>query len=141
MTSHFYLPSVNQTKIKNIIFCVMPGAWQTNFAHVNDMSTSTILQLQQFMSQEREFSEQSQNSNGRRTGSHLTPNFHAHSDAQTNYDDRQDDNDDTQDDDDVQNESLGINDVTQDMQDIPAKHTSPLAQPQHINPQCALKIL
>jgi hypothetical protein len=104
-------PTVTQTKIKNIIFRAMPGAWQTNFLHVNAVSTSTILQLQQFMSQEREFTEQSQNSNGHRTESRLTPTSHAHSDAQNNYDDTQDDN--AQDNDDVQDESSDIDDITQ----------------------------
>jgi hypothetical protein len=45
-------PMVNQTKLKNILFHAMPVAWQTNFLLVNDMSMSTVLQLQQFMSQE-----------------------------------------------------------------------------------------
>jgi hypothetical protein len=116
-------PTVNQTKIKNIIFRAMAVAWQTDFLCVNDVSMSTILQLQQFMSQEQEFTEQSQNFNGCRTESHQMPNYHTHSDAQNNYDDMQDDNyddmqddnDDTQDNDDVQDESLDTNDVTQDV--------------------------
>ncbi len=54
-------PMVNQTKLKNIIFCAMPIALQTNFFRVNDVSTSTVLQLQQFMSQEREFAEPQNN--------------------------------------------------------------------------------
>ncbi len=56
-------PTVNQTKLKNIIFCAMPVPWQTNFLCVNDVSTALVLQIQQFMSQEREFAEQSQNRN------------------------------------------------------------------------------
>jgi hypothetical protein len=54
-------PMVNQTKLKDIIFRAMLGAWQTNFLWVSDVSTSTILQLQQFMSQEREFAEPQNN--------------------------------------------------------------------------------
>ena len=36
----------------------MPTMWQTNFVHVNDISPTTLLQLQHFMSQEREFAEE-----------------------------------------------------------------------------------
>jgi hypothetical protein len=43
--------------LKNIIFHAMPLAWQTNFLQVNDISTTTVLQLQQFMAQEQEFAE------------------------------------------------------------------------------------
>jgi hypothetical protein len=51
-------PVVHQTKLKNIIFCAMPSTWQTNFLRVNgNVSTSTVLTLQQFMSPEREFVE------------------------------------------------------------------------------------
>jgi hypothetical protein len=38
-------PTVSQTKLKNIIFCVMPATWQTNFLRVHDVSTSSLLQL------------------------------------------------------------------------------------------------
>jgi hypothetical protein len=52
---------VQQTKLKHIIFHAMPITWQTNFLRANgDISTSSVLQLQQFMSQEREFAEQAQ---------------------------------------------------------------------------------
>jgi hypothetical protein len=44
-------PSVNQTKLKNIIFRAMPVTWQATFLCFNNISTSTVLQLQQFMSQ------------------------------------------------------------------------------------------
>jgi hypothetical protein len=51
-------PVVQQTKLKNIIFRAMSTTWQTNFLRANgDVSTSSVLQLQQFMSQEREFAE------------------------------------------------------------------------------------
>jgi hypothetical protein len=42
-------PTVDSTKLKNIIFCAMLVPWQTNFLGVNDISTTTVLQLQQFM--------------------------------------------------------------------------------------------
>jgi hypothetical protein len=45
-------PLVNPTKLKNIIFRAMPVTWQTNYLHVSDVSTSMVLQLQPFMSQE-----------------------------------------------------------------------------------------
>jgi hypothetical protein len=45
-------PLVDATKLKNIIFCAMPPAWQTNFLCVNNVSTTSVLQLQQFMAQE-----------------------------------------------------------------------------------------
>jgi hypothetical protein len=50
-------PTVTPTKLKNIIFQAMPVAWQTNFLQVNDISTTTVLQLEQFMNQEWEFAE------------------------------------------------------------------------------------
>jgi hypothetical protein len=53
-------PTVNQTKLKNIIFRAMPTAWQTNFLRVNNVATALVLQIQKFMSQEHEFKEQSQ---------------------------------------------------------------------------------
>jgi hypothetical protein len=62
-------PQVQQTKLKNIIFRAMPITWQTNFLRANgDVSTSSVLQLQQFMSQEREFAEQAQNLRGNQSG-------------------------------------------------------------------------
>jgi hypothetical protein len=48
-----YPLAVNQTNSKNIIFCAMLSTWQMNFLHVNDVSTSFMLNLQHFMSQER----------------------------------------------------------------------------------------
>ncbi len=50
-------PTINQTKLKIIIFRAMPSTWQTHFLRVHDVATITVLQLQQFMSQEREFAE------------------------------------------------------------------------------------
>jgi hypothetical protein len=41
---------VTTTKLKNIIFLAIPVAWQTNFLWVSDISATTMLQLQQFMS-------------------------------------------------------------------------------------------
>jgi hypothetical protein len=46
-------PTVDPTKLKKIIFCAMPAAWQMHFLRVNNISTTMVLQLQQFMSQER----------------------------------------------------------------------------------------
>jgi hypothetical protein len=55
--------STNKT---HIIFRAMPITWQTNFLRSNgDVSNSSVLQLQQFMSQERESAEQAQNIRGR----------------------------------------------------------------------------
>jgi hypothetical protein len=54
-------PVVSNTKLKNIIFRAMPPAWQTNFLRVNNIAITTLLQLQQFMSQEREFAETQNN--------------------------------------------------------------------------------
>jgi hypothetical protein len=48
-------PTISQTKLKNIIFKAMPSTWQTNFLQVKDVSILSVLTLQQFMSQEREF--------------------------------------------------------------------------------------
>jgi hypothetical protein len=48
-------PLINTTKVKNIIFRAMPVIWQTDFLRVNHVSPTMVLQLQQFMSQEREF--------------------------------------------------------------------------------------
>jgi hypothetical protein len=50
-------PTISQTKLKNIIFHAMPATCQTNFLLVHNVSTLSLLQLQQFMSQEREFAE------------------------------------------------------------------------------------
>jgi hypothetical protein len=50
-------PTISPTKMKNIIFRAMPVAWQTNFLLVHEVSAWSVLQLQQFMSQEREFSD------------------------------------------------------------------------------------
>jgi hypothetical protein len=50
-------PTVDDTKLKNIIFCAMPPAWQTNFLRGNHVLTTSVLELQQFMAQEREFAE------------------------------------------------------------------------------------
>jgi hypothetical protein len=50
-------PTVSQTKLKSIIFRVMPVIWQTNFLQEHDVLMSSVLQLQQFMSQECEFTE------------------------------------------------------------------------------------
>jgi hypothetical protein len=61
-------PTVPQTKLKNIIFRAMPSIWQTNFLRVNNVSTSSVLTLQQFMSQECEFAEQAQSQNSRGSG-------------------------------------------------------------------------
>jgi hypothetical protein len=66
--------SVNNTKLKNIIFKAMPATWQTNSLRVNgDVLTATVLTLQQFMSQEREFTEtantRNQSNNFNTTGS------------------------------------------------------------------------
>jgi hypothetical protein len=55
--------TVNQTKLNNIIFCTMPVPWQTNFLRVNNVSTALVLQIQPFMSEERECAKQSQNQN------------------------------------------------------------------------------
>jgi uncharacterized membrane protein YgcG len=54
-------PIVQQTKLKNIFFEPSQALGRRTFLHVNDMSTLSLLTLQQFMSQEQEFSEQSQN--------------------------------------------------------------------------------
>jgi hypothetical protein len=35
-------PTVDSTKLKNIIFRAMPMPWQTNFLRVNDISTTTV---------------------------------------------------------------------------------------------------
>jgi hypothetical protein len=60
-------PTVSQTKLKNIIFCAMPVTWQTNFLQVHNVSTLSVLQFQQFMSQERKFAKpQNGNFNNRR---------------------------------------------------------------------------
>jgi hypothetical protein len=48
-------PIISATKLKNIIFRAMPTAWQTNFLCVNIILTTTVLQLQQLMSQKQEF--------------------------------------------------------------------------------------
>jgi hypothetical protein len=56
-------PTVNQTKLENIIFRAMPVPWHINFLRVNDFSTASVLQIQRSMSQEREFAEQTQNRN------------------------------------------------------------------------------
>jgi hypothetical protein len=48
---------VTTTRLKNIIFQAMSAAWQTSFLQVNGISATTMLQLQQFMSQEWEFAE------------------------------------------------------------------------------------
>jgi hypothetical protein len=59
-------PTVDDTKLKNIIFRAMPPAWQTNFLRVNHVSTTLIRarELQQIMAQEREFAEPMQNTRG-----------------------------------------------------------------------------
>jgi hypothetical protein len=44
--------TVDDTKLKNIIFRAMPPAWQTNFLGVNHVSTTSVLELQQFKAQE-----------------------------------------------------------------------------------------
>jgi hypothetical protein len=62
-------PTVSQTKLKNIIFKAMPVTWKTYFLCVNDASTLSVLTLQQFMSQEREFADQAQNIRGNNTSS------------------------------------------------------------------------
>jgi hypothetical protein len=62
-------PTISQTKLKKIIFWAMSITWQTNFLQVNDVSTSSVLMLQQFMSQECEFADQAQNSRGNNTSS------------------------------------------------------------------------
>jgi hypothetical protein len=68
-------PLVQQTKLKNIIFRPMPITWQTNFLCANgDVFTSSVLQLQQFMSQEREFAEQAQNLRGNQSGLNCNSN-------------------------------------------------------------------
>ncbi len=54
-------PVVINTKLKNIIFRAMPPAWQTNFLLVNNIANTTLMQLQQFTSQEREFAEPQNN--------------------------------------------------------------------------------
>ncbi len=54
-------PIVSATQLKNITFQAMAPAWQTNFLRFNDILTNTVLQLQQFMSQEREFAEPQNN--------------------------------------------------------------------------------
>jgi hypothetical protein len=63
-------PMLNQTKLEKIIIRAMPEAWQTNSLCVNELSTSTVLQLQQFMSQEQEFAEPPQNTRGRSNQQH-----------------------------------------------------------------------
>jgi hypothetical protein len=45
--------TVDDTKMKNIISRAMLPAWQTNFLPVNHVSTTSLLELQQFMAQER----------------------------------------------------------------------------------------
>ena len=60
-------PLINQTKLKSIIFKAMPDTWQTNFLRSNgDMSTSSVLTLQQFMSQEQEIADRAQNTQNTR---------------------------------------------------------------------------
>jgi hypothetical protein len=54
-------PTIHNTKLKNIIFGAMLTTWQTHFLHVNDISNTTVLQLQHFMSREPEFAEANQN--------------------------------------------------------------------------------
>ena len=48
-------PTIDNTKLKHIIFRAMPITWQMNFLHLHDVATTTMLQLQHFMVQEREF--------------------------------------------------------------------------------------
>jgi hypothetical protein len=57
-------PAVDDTKLNNIIFCAMPAAWQTKFLHVNDVLTTTVLQLQQCMAQAQKISKSTQNPRG-----------------------------------------------------------------------------
>jgi hypothetical protein len=60
---------ISQTKFENIIFRAMSATWQTNLLWVNDVAMTTVLQLQQFMSQEQDFAEPQNlrgNSNQRR---------------------------------------------------------------------------
>jgi hypothetical protein len=46
-------PMVDDTKLKNIIFCTMLPAWHTNFLRVNHISTTSVLKLQQSMAQDK----------------------------------------------------------------------------------------
>jgi hypothetical protein len=62
-------PVINNTQIKNIVFKAMPTAWQQHFIRSNrGISAVTLLELQNFMSNERAFSDSSSmnSSNGGR---------------------------------------------------------------------------
>jgi hypothetical protein len=53
-------PVLNNTQIKNIVFKAMPATWQQHFIRSNrGISTVTLLELQNFMSNERTFSDSS----------------------------------------------------------------------------------
>jgi hypothetical protein len=51
-------PMLNNTQIKNIVYKAMPAAWQQHFIRSNKgVSAVTLLELQNFMSNERTFSD------------------------------------------------------------------------------------